>query len=434
MIANDSQPIIPDVSSVPLTQRKTLKFGRFEVSLTVANIFFAFLAISGQVGQNVSLPLWIDSTMLPPSVGYTNHSTNHTNSSSGSREYRPRVDGFFVYSFGCISFVVIFGTMLLSIRLFQPHRLGETERMFPHSQLFLVGFFDALNGVLVVFASSGSRTAPYLQAILGNFMIPLTMIFRYFIIRKVPTLRKFLCAMVVLASLFVCLIPKIFTSIDPEADKSGGASGVAGILWPLCFMFGFLPAAIMNVIEERGLKMEITSAKSRVNLVFFLFWTSVYQLLVALCLFWVDFLPEYGYADNIHHFWDNWSFGFKCFFGGAGCNSKCGVRGAMFIVMYTISYIGGGNLMRFSEGATLLAIVNAVVTPLGFLFWTIFRESPFGFHPAVHITTWFSIGGLVAMVPAIFLYNTGPEETERVEVNPERSSLLHHKDAINGYT
>jgi hypothetical protein len=30
----------------------------------------------------------------------------------------------------------------------------------------------------------------------------------------------------------------------------------------------------------------------------------------------------------------------------------------MFIVMYTISYIGGGNLMRFSEGATLLAIVT----------------------------------------------------------------------------
>lgn len=55
-----------------------------------------------------------------------------------------------------------------------------------------------------------------------------------------PTLWKFLCAMIVLVSLFICLIPKIFTSIDPEADQSGGASGVAGILWPLCFMFGFV--------------------------------------------------------------------------------------------------------------------------------------------------------------------------------------------------
>ena len=175
-----SDDLMPVVNALPYKQRKTIKFGRFEVSLTVANIFFAFLAIAGQVGQNVSLPLWIDSTMSPPSGEKANHTNlaNHTNSSGNGDEYQPRVDGFFVYSFACISFVVIFGTTLLFIRLFQPHRLGETERSFPHSQLFLVGLFDALNGVLVVFAGSGSRTAPYLQAILGNFMIPLTMAFR----------------------------------------------------------------------------------------------------------------------------------------------------------------------------------------------------------------------------------------------------------------
>mgnify|MGYP002804582655 CR=1 FL=1 len=91
--------------------------------------------------------------------------------------------------------------------------------------------------------------------------------------------------------------------------------------------------------------------------------------------------------------------------------------------------------MRFSEGPTLLAIVLSVATPLGFIFWTIFRESPFGFHPAIHKTTWFSIGGLALMLPAIFLYNTGPEETEKTTINPERSPLLQHKqNGINEYT
>ena len=66
---------------------------------------------------------------------------------------------------------------------------------------------------------------------------------------------------------------------------------------------------MMSVIEERGLKMELTSAKSRVNIIFFLFWTSLYQFLVAMCLFWVDFMPKYGYADNIHHFWDKYVAG-----------------------------------------------------------------------------------------------------------------------------
>ena len=172
---------------------KTLRFGRLEVSVTVANIFFAFLAVAGQVGVNVSLPLWIDSTISSASGGLANNTnsisylsdagfstySNRSNSSGvGGGEHQPRVDAFFVLSFASFSFVVIFGVLLVLTRVFQPHNLGETERRFPQSQLFLVGLFDALDGVLVVFASSGRRTAPYLQAILGNFMIPLTMIFR----------------------------------------------------------------------------------------------------------------------------------------------------------------------------------------------------------------------------------------------------------------
>jgi hypothetical protein len=54
----------------------------------------------------------------------------------------------------------------------------------------------------------------------------------------------------------------------------------------------------------------------------------------------------------------SWLFGFKCFFGGAGCDSKCGVRGTMFVLMYSMGYVGTVNLARFSEGATFVAIVN----------------------------------------------------------------------------
>jgi len=137
---------------------KTVKIGHVEIPLFWANLFFSFIAIAGQVGQNVSLPLWIDST-------------------NGRRSGRS-VDSYFVLSFASLSFVVIFGLGTLFIRIFSPQELGETEKSFPNSLLFLVGLCDALNGALVVFASKGSRTPPYLQAILGNFMIPLTILFR----------------------------------------------------------------------------------------------------------------------------------------------------------------------------------------------------------------------------------------------------------------
>ena len=158
-------------------EKKKVRFGLFEVDLFLANIIFACLTIAGQVGQNVSLPLWIDSTSHGSSS--TGNRTDPTqNSPSSGKFYQPRVDSYFVYSFASLSFVIIFGTALLFIRVFQPERLGETERRFPHLQLFLIGMCDALNGVLVVFASSGARTPPYLQAILGNFAIPMVMGFR----------------------------------------------------------------------------------------------------------------------------------------------------------------------------------------------------------------------------------------------------------------
>ena len=43
-------------------KQKTVKIGFFEIPLFWANFLFAFVAVTGQVGQNVSLPLWVDST------------------------------------------------------------------------------------------------------------------------------------------------------------------------------------------------------------------------------------------------------------------------------------------------------------------------------------------------------------------------------------
>ena len=139
-------------------KRNVVKIGFCEIRLYWANLLFAFVAIAGKVVENVSLPLWIDSV-----------NGNHSGKS---------VDSYFVLSFASLSFVIIFGLGTLFIKIFSPQALGETEKRFPHLLLFLVGFCHALSGALVVFASKGSRTPPYLQAILGNFMIPWTILFR----------------------------------------------------------------------------------------------------------------------------------------------------------------------------------------------------------------------------------------------------------------
>ena len=163
---NSTQPAYADkqtyyVSARSMTnhgKKKTVVIGFCEVPLFWANMFFAFLAVTGCVGQHVSLPLWVDST--------------------NGNTFGPTVDSYFVLSFACLLFVIIFGLGRLLIQIFSPHTFGETEKHFPHLLLFLVGLSNALNGLLIVFAAKGTRTPPYLQAILGNFLIPLTVVFR----------------------------------------------------------------------------------------------------------------------------------------------------------------------------------------------------------------------------------------------------------------
>ncbi|KAI8501393.1 hypothetical protein Bbelb_206640 [Branchiostoma belcheri] len=403
-------------------RRLTLCFG-WEVSVAVANVIFAFLNVAGQVTQNISLPLWIDAA-TPGGPNTTANGTAHNDTSA------PHIVPYFVFSGASFSFVVIFGTCLAGAFLLG--HITETDLKFPHTLLFLVGLFDALNGVLVVNASSGTRTAPYLQAILGNFTIPITILLRLLILRRKPTARKFTCSMLVLVSLFICLLPKMIPALG--ADTAPGAKGAAGVLWPLCFMIGFVPAAVMNVIEEKVMKMTPGARREQISLIWFLFWESVYQFLCAAALFWTDIIPGFGNSADIHDFGENVAFGFLCFFGGRGCTSQPGSRGTLFILGYAVSYIGGGLLLRHAEGATLLALVTvrppalSLVTPLGFLFWTLFEEDPFHFHFNTGNATWFSLGALVLMVPAIFFYNTGSSErsidVSTKKTDPERAPLI----------
>lgn len=67
--------------------------------------------------------------------------------------------------------------------------------------------------------------------------------------------------MVVLVSLIICLIPKIFPSIDPES-KSGGASGVKGILWPICYMIGCV-SILVNVFLVQSHKNSVITCVTR---------------------------------------------------------------------------------------------------------------------------------------------------------------------------
>ena len=64
----------------------------------------------------------------------------------------------------------------------------------------------------------------------------------------------------------------------------------------------------MRVLEERGVKIESDTSGEQMNLVHFLFWTSTYELLCIVALFWTDILPWYGHVDDIKNFGKRYIF------------------------------------------------------------------------------------------------------------------------------
>ena len=131
-----------------------------------ATILFAIMSVTGQLAQYISLPLWVGSTSQS-----TITSTDQTN------KWKLTMDSYFVASFATLSFVIVFGFVVLCCKIVCPNYLPVTDWSYC-CLLLVVGSVQGLGALLVVFSSSGEKTPPYLQAILGNFSIPITLLFR----------------------------------------------------------------------------------------------------------------------------------------------------------------------------------------------------------------------------------------------------------------
>ncbi len=381
------------------------------------NLLFAVLYVGGQVGQNITLPLWLSEI-------------------KGGNPY-------WVVWFGSIWFTAFFGLVTLCLILFGA--LPEIQRRISHPWMIVVGASDAINGILVVFASDPTRTAPYLQSILGNFIIPITILCRIAMLPRgdpdrIPSRTQWFTAAAVMVGIFLAAVPTMFNMELPNscAGPTDGVGGTARILWPMCFMLGFVPAAVMNVASEIFLKrrksslektawternvqaavnehpsdvlaageaVEATNKEERPNVFVFLFWESAYQSLIVTALFWTDIIPGFGTSETLSDWWGNFRGGWECFSGELGCSGSTTTRGIVYIFMYIISYIGSSFLLRDDQGANWVAVIQSPVTPLCVLFWSLFNACPFGWHPEFLNTTWWTLGGLALMCPAMVIYH-----------------------------
>ena len=95
-----------------------------------------------------------------------------------SHEAWKRIDPIFCITVSMGFDVVVLGFAMLILSTRQSTYITDRERDFPKRYFVMVGGFQAMQGVLFQYSSPGERTAPYLQVILANSVIPITFILR----------------------------------------------------------------------------------------------------------------------------------------------------------------------------------------------------------------------------------------------------------------
>lgn len=383
---------------------------------------FLVLAIGIVIGLSTSTiftPLWLDSM--------SSSAVNTTGNSS-----KIAIDNYAVIFIVSVINLLLSALILVSILLFG--KLFKSAHIIVKSHkrdMLCVGFADAVSTVFLVYAANGSRTPPYLQALATNFAIPVTFLTRFIILHKKPSVRKATSAGLVFCAELIALIPSIFPELEDKSARKddGGASGLAGVLWPLCYIFGFVPQAIVNVVFEKSSKSSAALKDHAVlETIHMMFWSYFFCLISLILLFWTDLIPGFGDADSVKSFWKGLQFNFECFLGATNCPDLTHLYSGITILAMLLTRMFVVLFLHFSEGANYLIIIMSLQTPLVVLFWTLFNEKPFHWNPDVHLSTWLSMASICIMLPAIYCYNKNsveiPEENKRTESSEEERGLL----------
>jgi hypothetical protein len=262
--------------------------------------------------------------------------------------------------------------------------------------LLLIGFLNAMNGFLIVYASPSARTPPLVQAIIQNagviFSVPFSLLALGDRKRYCSPLPA-LAALLIAASVGVSLAPAIMSG-------NGVGSSASALGWCAVYLAGIAASAAYNVTQQlffvrAGMLRAAASTREQVRTSLrALFWANVAQPLTYVAFFWVDLLPWFGTSTNAGDLLRSAVFSGACSVGGAPlaqaavdavgappggpdasqCGSDTPIWAWAFLFSYAASYAGGARLNR--ESATFMMLTLVVVTMTTAAFWLIPGTNP----------------------------------------------------------
>eukprot|EP00761_Pharyngomonas_kirbyi_P003391 gb/GECH01003395.1/.p1 GENE.gb/GECH01003395.1/~~gb/GECH01003395.1/.p1 ORF type:complete len:454 (+),score=87.03 gb/GECH01003395.1/:1-1362(+) len=295
-----------------------------------------------------------------------------------------------------VIYLPIFFGIVLTKLLFTDH-IPNQIRNFPKYKFLLMGTFDAVAGVLLLFGTT--HISGPLSVLLAQGVIPVTMVMSKLFIRGTKyKLFEYIGAAIIFIGIFVTLAPLFFGGSKGGGSDGGTESGVMGLVWAIVFFSANIPTAGSSVYKEiafKGVSMDVFYLAS---------WVAFFQFLVGIPLA-IPSAPAQG--TSIKEIPESLAQGFLCWLIGRNSNpgDHCKLALAFNATYMTFNVMYNFLLLSVLKkgSAALMFIASAVVIPAANIIFALPFLGPY--RAPLH---WEDIVGLFVILAGLILYRVAP--------------------------
>jgi len=303
--------------------------------------------------QYVSLPLW-----------------HHSFVTEGDKTIPPAVPYFMLF---IVSFMLALSNALLSLMTWYHTGKPKTAKFSQFWHFYvMIGFFLALNGILLVYTSSPMRTSPIIQILLLNagfvWLVPTTKLFSHLNDKahfKFCSCTPVIAIVLAIYGILMGFLPSIIYSASHQTPSYFLGTG---IIWFVLFFISMFPGAIANIFVERFFKKRYKNRDNSKNYTYDLttisFSSYSAQFLIICMFFWVDMLPFFGTSSSLSTFTGGLRFAMQHFMDTTTNHSW--IFGIIFYLSFFLQTVL--SIFISPDSAKFVNIATTLSTPVAVLF------------------------------------------------------------------
>lgn len=270
------------------------------------------------------------------------------------------VNPYFVTFIGSIMYIVpyIIYQLYRTLRYHQSFFVTIT----PQKKFLIIGFFSAFYEILIIYSSPEIRVPVDIRGILLQTAIPISLLFSYLIKHEKLNKNQIIGAFIVFVGILTSLIP-IFISLGYKT----GIYNISNILWCLILVCGLFCDVMVNIYVDLTLK-----EFKEIDIGLLMLWSSIYQLIIVIMFFWIDFIPYFGLSGTFNNWKESFVYGFKCSFSNIGAEpcKNTFVLLISYCMINILEFIAVCLILKYTT-ANFYMILNSLISPISVTFWII---------------------------------------------------------------